>query len=145
MGRVVSPSQLELQGAGPAWTGGTRGIERGPLVRMPTTVAECEALAERLTGDERFWLFGKLPQKELKEPVLALLDNEHVHGIVQSATSTGWNSKSYENQIRVFGVRNGGLVPFENRQLWAQAVVRDDQCAEIETQLDGNEPVVIEF
>lgn len=145
MGRVVSPSQLELQVACPAWTAGTRGIERGTLVRMPTTVAECEALAERLTGDERFWLFGKLPQKELNEPVLALLDNEHVHGIVQSATSTGWNSKSYENQIRVFGVRNGGLVPFENRQRWAQAVVRDDQCAQIETQLDGNEPVVIEF
>ena len=44
-----------------------------------------------------------------------------------------------------FGVRNGGLIPIENSQHWPQAVVRDDQCKEIEAVLKGEAPVVIEF
>ena len=145
MGRMITPEQLELQVACPAWTGGTRGIARGTLVAMPTDSEQCAALAERASANDQLWLYGKMPPNELGEQVGKLLNHEHVHGIVQSATSTGWNSKDYENQIRVFGVRNGGLVPFADRQRWAQAVVRDDQCKQIEAALAGEQPVVIEF
>ncbi len=145
MGRVLSPAQLELQVACPAWTGSTKGIERGTLKLMPKDQAGCEMLAELATNENQLWLYGAMPRGELAEHVKRLLDDEFVHGIVQSATSTGWNSKSYENQIRVFGVRNGGLLPLEDSQQWAQAVIRDDQCKEVEALLKGEEPVVIEF
>lgn len=145
MGRMVSPSQLELQVATPAWTGGTRGIARGTLVIMPRGQAECDVLAQRASEGEQLWIYGAVPRGEKGDPVRGLLDHKNVHGIVQSATSTGWNSKSYKNQIRVFGNRNGGLVPYESRQQWAQAVVRDDQSKQIEQAMAGKDPVVIEF
>ena len=62
MGRMVEPSQLELQVACPAWTGGTRGIARGTLVRMPSDDASFDALAQTLNGDGAFWLYGALPR-----------------------------------------------------------------------------------
>lgn len=145
MGRMVSPAQLELQVATPAWTGGTRGIARGTLVMMPKDQTECDGLAQRATEGEQLWIYGAVARGDKGAPVRDLLDHKNVHGIVQSATSTGWNSKSYENQIRVFGDRNGGLVPYESRQQWAQAVVRDDQSKQIEQAMAGNEPVIIEF
>ncbi|MGK0155166.1 MAG: carboxypeptidase Q [Neolewinella sp.] len=145
MGRVIAPIELELQVACPAWTGGTRGIERGTLVAMPKDEADFDELMKRAGGDEKLWLYGAMPRGALADSARKLLDHESVHGIVQSATSTRWNSKTYKNQIRVFGVRNGGLVPYEDRQRWAQAVVRDDQCEAIETALAGSDPVIIEF
>lgn len=145
MGRMVEPSQLELQVACPAWTGGTRGIARGRLLRMPSSNAELPRLTKRLSGDGEFWLYGPIPKDELGDIMREMLDRDNVHGLVQSATSTRRNSKNYKNQIRVFGVRNGGLVPFEDRQIWAQAVVRDDQCEQLEAQLDSGKDVVVEF
>lgn len=145
MGRMVSPSQLEFQVACPAWTAGTTGIERGTLEPMPKDKGQCETLAKRASAETQLWLYGAMPRGELADQVKLLLAHEFVHGIVQSATSTGWNSKSYENQIRVFGVRNGGLIPLKDSQSWAQAIVRDDQCKAIEAALAGEEPVVIEF
>ena len=145
MGRMVEPSQLELQVACPAWTGGTRGIARGTLVRMPSDDASFDALAQTVNGDGAFWLYGALPRGDLGDRVRTLLDRDNVHGIAQSATSTRWNSKSYPNQIRVFGDRTAALKPFEDRQRWAQAVVRDDQCEALEAALDGDAPVVVEF
>ena len=146
MGRMISPSQLELQVATPAWTGGTRGIARGTLVMMPKTKEDYEGLAKRADeAGEQLWLYGALPRGDDGDLARKLLDHANVHGIVQSASSTGWNSKAYKNQIRVFGNRNGGLVPYESRQQWAQAVVRDDQCKQIEQAMAGKEPVIIEF
>lgn len=145
MGRMVAPAKLELQVATPAWTGGTRGIARGTLIMMPKGQEEIDVLAMRADEGDQLWLYGALPRGDRAVPIRALLDHKNVHGIVQSATSTGWNSKSYKNQIRVFGDRNGGLVPYESRQRWAQAVVRDDQSKELEQAMAGKEPVVIEF
>lgn len=145
MGRMVEPSPLELQVACPAWTGGTRGIARGALVRMPKDDESFQSVAKTLRGSGTFWLYGALPRGGLGEKVLGLLERDNVHGLAQSATSTRWNSKSYPNQIRVFGDRTAALKPFEARQRWAQAVVRDDQCEQLEAALDGDEPVVVEF
>lgn len=145
MGRVIAPMELELQVAVPAWTGGTRGIERGTLVKMPANETEFDAAMKRAHEGEQLWLYGPMPRGEMADQIRNLLSHETVHGICQSATSTRWNSKSYENQIRVFGVRNGGLIPYEDRQRWAQAVVRDDQCKQIEEALAGDEKVIIEF
>ncbi|MGC6487490.1 MAG: M20/M25/M40 family metallo-hydrolase [Planctomycetota bacterium] len=145
MGRMVAPSPLELQVACPAWTGGTRGIARGRLLRMPTDEETLDALSQVVLGGGAFWLYGALPRGDLGAQVRALLDRDNVHGIAQSATSTRWNSKSYPNQIRVFGDRTAPLKPFEARQRWAQAVVRDDQCEQLEAALDGGAEVVVEF
>ena len=145
MGRMVEPASLELQVACPAWTGGTRGIARGRLLRMPADDEALDALSQTVRSDESFWLYGALPRGERGEAVRALLERDNVHGIAQSATSTRWNSKSYPDQIRVFGDRTAALKPFEDRQRWAQAVIRDDQCEQLEAALDGDAPVVVEF
>ena len=145
MGRMVEPSQLELQVACPAWTGGTRGIARGTLVQLPSTKEDLEALVQRVDAGEQLWFYEPAAPFEYMTKAVDLLERDNVHGIVQSATSTGRNSSQYPNQIRVFGDRTAALKPFEDRQRWAQAVVRDDQCEAIEAALDGDAPVVVEF
>lgn len=145
MGRMVTPAPLELQVACPAWTGGTRGIARGTLLRVPADDAALEAVTAAVAGGEEYWLYGAVPRGARRAGVLALLERDNVHGVVQSATSTGWNDRRYPNQIRVFGDRTAALKPFEDRQRWAQAVVRDDQCEGLEAALAGGEPVVVEF
>ena len=145
MGRMVAPDELELQVACVAWTAPTRGLARGELVRVPQDEAQLAALQERLGGGRQVWLYGPLPKEPLREPVLRLLERDCVHGLVQSAASTGWNDKTYPNQIRVFGDQTAPLLPYEQRQRWAHAVVRDDQCERIEQALAGSEPVVVEF
>jgi hypothetical protein len=112
---------------------------------MPSDDAGLAALTEAVSGDGTFWLYGPLPRGARGDGVRALLDRDNVHGIVQSATSTRWNDRRYPNQIRVFGDRTAALKPFEERQRWAQAVVRDDQCEALEAALGGEEPVVVEF
>ena len=145
MGRMVEPSPLEFQVACPAWTGGTRGIARGTLLRVPTDAAALDAVTQAVSGEGEFWLYGPLPRGGSGAGVLALLERGNVHGIVQSATSTGWNDRRYPNQIRVFGDRTAALKPYAARQRWAQAVVRDDQCERLEAALGGDQPVVVEF
>lgn len=146
MGRVLSPFELELQVACPAWTGSTRGIGRGTLVPMPTNEEEANAIEQRQLGGEAFWLWGPLPPDEaLRNLVRGLLDRGIVHGLVQSAASTGWNDKNYENQLRVFGDMRQALRPYGERPRFAHAVVRDDQAAKIEAAFAGAAPIVVEF
>lgn len=149
MGRVVEPVALELQVASPAWTGSTRGIARGTLVRMPKTAEELAALQARAEQDAALWVWGAMSRKvedaAVRDGVQALLDQGKLLGIAQSATSTGWNDKNWENQIRVFGDSKKAQRPYEERPRWASAVVRDDQSAQIEALLGGEKPVVVEF
>ncbi|MEZ6037037.1 MAG: M20/M25/M40 family metallo-hydrolase [Planctomycetota bacterium] len=148
-GRMVAPDEFELQVASVAWTAPTKGQARGYLVAVPKDDEQLKALQERVAGDEQFWLWGPLPRGDkteaLRDAVQQLLDRDNVHGLVQSATSTGWNDKKYPNQIRVFGSRTAGLVPYEDRQKWAHAVVRDDQSERIEQALAGDLPVELEL
>lgn len=149
MGRVVEPVAMELQVASPAWTGSTRGIARGTLVRMPKTPEELTALQQRTSSENALWVWGALPRdpKEdaIRSGVQALLDQGKLIGIAQSATSTGWNDKNFENQIRVFGDSRRAQRPYEERPRWAHAVVRDDQSKQIDDLLGANKPVVVEF
>lgn len=149
MGRIVEPIGLELQVASPAWTGSTRGIARGTFVRMPTDDAQLAALRARTDAGESLWIWGAMSRKAedaaVRDGVQALLDSGKLLGIAQSATSTGWNDKNYENQIRVFGDSRRAMRPYEERPRWAHAVVRDDQSAQIEALLADNKPVVAEF
>ncbi|MCA8963467.1 MAG: M20/M25/M40 family metallo-hydrolase [Planctomycetes bacterium] len=149
MGRVVEPVGLELQVASPAWTGSTRGIARGSLVRMPKTAEELAALQARAAQDPALWVWGAMSRQAgdaaVRDGVQALLDEGKLLGIAQSATSTRWNDKNWENQIRVFGDSRRAQRPYEERPRWANAVVRDDQSAQLEELLGGDKPVVVEF
>jgi hypothetical protein len=145
-GRVVSPAPFELQVACPAWTGCTRGLARGTLVRMPASEADVVTLSARAAKDGPFWLWGAMPKEpELYDAVHVLFDLGKALGLAQSAKSTGWNDKAWENQIRVFGDHKRAQRPFAERARWAHAVVRDDQSALIERELAGDLPVVVEF
>ncbi len=149
MGRVVEPVGLELQVACPAWTGSTRGIARGTLVRMPKTAEELAALQARAAQDPALWVWGAMSRQSedaaVRDAVQAMLDEGKLLGIAQSATSTRWNDKNWENQIRVFGDSRRAQRPYEERPRWANAVVRDDQSAQLEELLSGEKDVVVEF
>lgn len=149
MGRVVEPVAMELQVACPAWTGTTRGIARGTLVLMPKTPEDLALLQARAEQDAALWVFGPLSKDPISAPVRAavqaMLDKGKLLGLAQSATSTGWNDKNYENQIRVFGDSRRAQLPFADRPRWAHAVLRDDQSKQIEELLAGTKPVVVEF
>jgi hypothetical protein len=146
LGRLVSPGELELQVATPAWTAATAGIARGALVATPATAAAVDALRTQLEDQQPRWLWGPLPKEDaVRQAVLALLEQGKVLGLAQSAISTGLTDPKFANQIRVFGDNRAPQRPYAQRQRWAHAVVRDDQAKVLDEKLAGSEPVIVEF
>ncbi|MEM7203952.1 MAG: M20/M25/M40 family metallo-hydrolase [Planctomycetota bacterium] len=143
-GRVVAPEGMELQVATPAWTAGTRGLARGQLVRMPTTAEEVAELAPRL-GEIYLWGARGRPDKAVRRALQAAVDEAGLLGYVQSAESTGWADRSYENQIRVFGNSNTARGSWEKLPTVPDIVVRDDQSERIDAMLEAEQEVVVEF
>ncbi len=129
-GRVVSPIQMELQVATEAWTAGTKGRVRGPLLVLPRSAASVEELGERLRGA---WVMaGRQPiMLQMWQPGRALRAafRYDIAGVVFESQG----DRSYPNRMRVFG--NRGLripkVPY--------IVVRRDQYRELVTLVKKTE------
>lgn len=142
-GRVLEPEAFELFVATPAWTAGTKGRVRAPLLKLPRTEAGVAALAER---EGSFYLYGRPPSsrsasgRSLRE----LEQRGKIAGYVQNS-ATGMIDRRYPNQIRVFGSSIVARGSFEKRPRIPRIVVRADQAKRIERLLEGEAPVVVEF
>ena len=130
-GRVLSPTPMDLHVATPAWTAGTKGQQKGRLVkaRSPEDVEQYDepvfVYLEGRLGGRRGGGLG----------AWAELDN--VLGIVQSSRNHGGADRRYENQIRVFGSSQVAKGSWDKLPTIPQIVVRDDHAAELEELLSG--------
>lgn len=160
-GRVVSPVELELQIATPAWTAGTKGLVRGKLVAMPTDEAQPQEIGDSLRGAYVFDL-SSIPDYEPAVEASAggrrgggggrgrggvpawLRDAAPALGIAGFVSSSSGTAQ-YPNRIRVFADRGQ---PYLARTLPTipEIVVRQDQAKKLRWLMaHSDEDVQIEF
>lgn len=132
-GRVVEPIKMDLQVATQAWTAGTKGRVRAPLLAEPTSDEEFEAVKDRIAGA---WVLRR--SRNLLPALAEFVEQEGIAGWVRSSSGDA----KYPNRIRVFGrqPRNADNIPTV-----PDVVVRRDQFQELEELAQGEEPVLIEF
>lgn len=155
-GRMLEPNSVELFVATPAWTAGTKGEQRGELIRMPTDKGELDALRARLKNEPGVYLYGSPPgsgrgrgrrggQGQTENPVAADIRKLIADGEVLGTVQRGNGDRNYDNQIRVFGDRNGYLKEYESRSRTVEIHVRADHAAVLEDALSGDDAVIVAF
>jgi len=136
-GRVVSPAAMDLWIATEAWTAGTDGWERGPLVVAPESIEAIDEMAKTLEGA---YVWSK-PRGEVGAALTERAEELGILGFVSAARG----NRQYPNRIRVFGNNRVARGSWENRPMTPEIVVRADHAEALEELLGGDEPVVLEF
>lgn len=137
-GRVLNPVKLELQVATPAWTAGTRGRVKGPLVPMPRDVGEVGRLEAKLKGA---WVLdtrrgGRFRPRRGSNRLESALAEQGIAGYVRHCRDM--IDPRYPNQIRVFGSYRAALSP--NRLPTIPVVVlRADQFRELRKLVEAGD------
>ena len=133
-GRVVEPEPLELQVATEAWTNGTLGKVRGPILPMPSDAEELEELGDAIDGA---WLFGALPSRRsgFLEELL-----EGTTGRVAGFLYSSRGDNQYPNRMRVFGSfpRSDRIADTPPR-----IMIRRDQAEKIGDALEPRERTLV--
>ncbi|MEQ1631664.1 MAG: M20/M25/M40 family metallo-hydrolase [Planctomycetota bacterium] len=127
-GRMVEPEELELVCATDAWSAGTRGPARGPVMRAPKNDEELAAMA---SGWKGAWILG-VPRDMLTKVADAIVANG-AHGMLASSSGDL--------------VLTGGSARVKFDDLPAVPIVRIqkegyDAIAEL---VDADKPCVVEF
>lgn len=159
-GRVLSPEPMELQVATDAWTAGTKGAVRGPLVAMPKSEQELGAAAASLEGA---WVFDvdSVPDYDAAEggggrrgggnrgdgnrgggnAVRDKLKEMGIAGFVRSSVGT----KQFPNRIRVFGSANTARLDWDRLPTIPEVVVRYDQAKKLAGMVKEGVKVEVEI
>jgi hypothetical protein len=137
-GRVISPVPMELFVATQAWTAGTAGMERGPLLPMPESAEVLVGLGERANGA---FLFGPMPRGGIPGEMRDAAKVSGVAGFVYPATG----SPDYPNRVRVFGSNRPARGSAEDLPTIPEIAVRADDAAKLVELLSGDEPPMVEF
>ncbi|HLU40207.1 MAG TPA: M20/M25/M40 family metallo-hydrolase, partial [Planctomycetota bacterium] len=156
-GRVLAPEPMELHLATEAWTPGTKGAVRGPLVAAPKTVEEVAQRAEELKGA---WVFEveSVPNYDADEGeggrgrrggggggsgrgVRTALEEIGIAGVLRSSVGTA----QHPNRIRVFGDHNVARLDWDRLPKVPRAVVRYDQAKRLAEMLAAGTPVQVEI
>ncbi|MEM7200722.1 MAG: M20/M25/M40 family metallo-hydrolase [Planctomycetota bacterium] len=156
-GRVVSPVDMELQIATPAWTAGTAGRVSGQLLPMPTTEEELAELGDALDGAYLFDL-RTIPSDEppadgerrrgrgrrrggVPDFLREVAAERGVAGFVSSSRGTD----EYPNRIRVFADRRASPWLARTLPTIPEIVVRQDQAKRLRWLMNHSDDVEVEF
>jgi hypothetical protein len=153
-GRVLSPEPMDLEVATEAWTAGTKGAVRGPLVALPKTVEDVTADAARWRGA---WVFdvdsvpnyepqegqprGQRGNRAARNAVRDKLKELGVAGFVTSSVGT----RQHPNRIRVFGSANTARLDWDRLPKIPEVVVRYDQAKKLAAMVNEGVGVQVEF
>ncbi len=139
-GRVIQPFPMELHLATPAWTAGTKGRQRGLLVRQPKDLEQVAAMGETLRGA---YVFGRTPSEGSKKG-RALRQALQAAGILGYVQSSRGDAK-YPNRIRVFAARQAYLRGAKNLPTVPEIVIRADQAEDLDEWLTAGQEVQVDF
>ncbi len=147
-GKIVEPDEREFEFTARAWSAGTDGPVRGPVLREPQTPEELEAMSDKLEGA---WILRREPaarpegsgggrrrRGESREDS-ALMPRLRAAGIAGLITAS-------QNEI----VRTGGIsgirqLEFENLSKEVTVIVRRSDYDAINSRLHDDQEVVVEF
>lgn len=135
-GRIVSPIQLDMYVACEAWTAGTNGMQRGPVVRAPKTVEEVEQSPTKWKG--AFLFYTRKPNKALRDACEAA-------GMLGWVYRAGDPDKKYPTRVRVFGSNQTAMKTLADVPTIPEIAVRADDADKLAALLDGDVAPVCEF
>ena len=140
VGRIVQPIQLDMYVATEAWTAGTQGLQRGPVVMAPASVEE--VVADALRGK---WLFHgrRRPSAEVRQAC-------EKAGILGWVYRAGDPTPQFPTRVRVFGDHRTAMKSLDEVPTVPSIAVRADdadQLLELVEQgaKEGGTPPVCEF
>ena len=141
-GRMLEPSNLELQVATEAWTAGTRGQVTGKAIKPPTDILDLE---ETWSGKvEGAWLLARKSGRRggpFWGHLKRFARDEGAAGIIYPSTGDA----KFPNRIRVFGNRRMALAANATIPTMPEICVRKDQFAAVEKLIAAGKKVVLRF
>lgn len=134
VGRIVQPIQLDMYVATDAWTAGTDGPVKAPIVMAPDT-AELEA-PELVAGK---WLLSRrLPRTAIRRACAAA-------GALGYVYRAGDPDQQYPTRVRVFGNHLTALKTIDQVPTVPEIAVRADDFERLLEQVESGKDVVCEF
>ncbi|MBK8100707.1 MAG: M20/M25/M40 family metallo-hydrolase [Planctomycetes bacterium] len=135
-GRVVHPIQLDMYVATEAWTAGTNGLQRGPLVPAPKSVEDVESLKSQLKG--AFVYYSRKPNNAVRDACEGL-------GILGWVYRAGDPDAKYPTRVRVFGNHMTAQRTLEDLPKLPEIAVRADDADKLRDLLEKGEAPICEF
>ncbi len=148
-GRMVSPEMVNFEFTAQSWTEGTHGLKRGSAIYAPTTMAEFDAMKDKLKST---WVIYKAapprpPRVRPGETPPPLTDEQKAAATLREAIlGSGINGIVYpsRNELCVTG-GNYRDKTFEHHPMDVQIMVRKSDMDKIVADMDAQKPVVLEF
>lgn len=142
-GKMVEPEEREFQFTAQAWSAGTKGPVRGPVVREPATVEELEAMQDRLEGA---WILRR-PGSSLREPPRRREPeaDSPLLSRLRAAGIAGMITASRDELVRTGGIPGIRQMKFEELPQNVTVIVRRSDYDAINSRLADGENVVVEF
>jgi len=136
-GKIIGPSEKYLYFSTPAFSAGTKGIQRGPVVVVPAESQKIEAMKSQFRGA---WVFvsnaGELnrsPNRGEKSPMTKMLEENGALGAVYLGSKMPWRVGSNR-------VNSWDLLP-----ILPEITLLDTHYNEIKTMAEGGQKVELEF
>lgn len=130
-GRMVSPVERKFEFTTRAWSAGTNGPLKGPVIREPKTEEELDGLAEKLKGA---WILRKPGGNT--SPFEARFESAGINGYIASARA---------ETVTTGGVRGFMQLEIEKISPIVSAIVRRSDYDAINSRLADGEEAVVEF
>jgi hypothetical protein len=139
-GRVLTPIQMDLFVATPAWTAGTDGTVQGPLLVMPQGAEALAAMGERARGA---FLFspGGFGRRGPAAEIVEVAEELGVAGFVYAASGI----PAFPTRIRVFGSSQTANLDTADLPTIPQIAVRADHAAKLQELLARGQRTNVEF
>ncbi|MFG0331351.1 MAG: M28 family metallopeptidase [Phycisphaerales bacterium] len=142
--RIVEPIEREMEFSSRAWSAGTNGPLRGPVVHEPETEEELEAMRDQLDGA---WVLRRAARRGSRRGVVDpggaqptdLLDELYAAGIAGLITA------SRDERVHTGGARGWRELDPDNLPDEVAVRVRRSDYDSINSRLADDEEVVVEF
>lgn len=134
IGRIVSPEPLDMYVATEAWTAGTKGLQKAPIVMAPGS-AEID-LPELLR--DKWVLSRRLPRTSIRKACIAA-------GVLGFVYRAGDPDKQYPTRVRVFGNSQTARKTFEQVPTVPEIAVRSDHFDTLFGLVESGEETICEF
>jgi hypothetical protein len=151
IGRIVSEPKVEMYVATEAWTAGTKGLQRGPLLRAPKDEAGFEAMKGKLAG-AFLYRSGQFSDREPNrdEDKAAWHETMKLKELCNQAGILGWvygaaGGGGYPTRVRVFGNHLTAMKTMADVPTVPEIAVRSDHAKDLVARLDAGKEVVVEF
>ncbi len=153
VGRITQPIELDMYVATEAWTAGTKGRQKGPVVEMPRTDAgggassgaseegdeakpEPAAAADSLAGK---WVISR------RKPSATNRKRAQEAGALGVVYRAGDPTKAFPTRVRVFGNHQTAMKPIEDVPTFPEIAVQSDHFDQLFALVAEGKSVICEF